>query len=654
MNSRILSFRLSIFFLILVIILSGITILLGYSYVKNLMFESNRYRLQFEVRETLDDLENSMDDAVRFVKHLAHDFSQEELQADPTKFMLIAFENQPNTILISLDVSDILSQHKSDYTLLRSEETILSNNQKITFRNQETEEWINRMVVKTKPEWSAPFFNTELEARVMIYAYPFDYLNHGLKSHATFFCAIKLDHHLKNLNNQKMIQSGLAVLLNRNDQIIYHPDIKETGRSVNSAIRFNSFGNIDFKKLLKDRPSGYQLIHTTDNFLNRNVIIYWPLKSAQWYLIIAIPENLFISAFKRFLLFFITLLLFTGSVVASIVIYNSAKLVTPISSLAIDTSIMVDGAGPEHNSWQKKSNNLVDRTIHKLFSSRHLNPSLNDINALTFNLEKINEQLVHYRQSHIQSSLDKIQIDKELSLASDIEMRMIPTIFPLVPDRTDFDCFGKLIPAKIVGGDLFDLFFLDDQNLFISITDTVGKGIPAAMYSVMTRTFIRSIANPITRLGKMMESLNDALTLVHDSEMFATVFLGKLNLVTGEIIYCNAGHPYPFILRNNHSEEYVNQSHGIPVGIKRNLTYSESRIWLLPGETLITYTDGITDQNDEEGHFFGIERLIKTAKNYQESTTQIIVNEIISTIDRFKGNAEVHDDSTLVAVKFLG
>jgi len=140
-------------------------------------------------------------------------------------------------------------------------------------------------------------------------------------------------------------------------------------------------------------------------------------------------------------------------------------------------------------------------------------------------------------------------------LAREIEMSMVPTKFPLFPRRNDFNCFGKLVPAKIVGGDLFDIFLLNENHLFISISDTLGKGIPAAMFSVITRTFIRSIANPITRLGKIMESLNDELSLGLESDMFATILLGKLNLITGEFIYCNAGHPHPFILRNDHREE---------------------------------------------------------------------------------------------------
>jgi sigma-B regulation protein RsbU (phosphoserine phosphatase) len=278
--------------------------------------------------------------------------------------------------------------------------------------------------------------------------------------------------------------------------------------------------------------------------------------------------------------------------------------------------------------------------------------NLNDLEALSDSIEKMKDRLASYRKNSLQSSLDKEEMEKELNLAKDIEMGMVPTKYPLFPGRSDIDCYGRLIQAKIVGGDLFDIFLIDDNHLFISICDTLGKGIPAAIFSVVTRTYIRSIANPITRLGKMMEVLNDGLCLGRESDMFATVLLGKLNLQTGEFVYCNAGHPHPIILRNDNQEEVLTQSHGIPVGVRNNQKFLESKIVLAPGELLITYTDGVTEESNEQGDFFGIERLIDVVKPLRTLSTENIVNKTLNVLERFRGRAEVHDDTTLVALKF--
>ena len=620
------------------------------------MFESNRYRLQYEVREVLDDIENSMDDASTFAKHLAIDFSRNPLQTDPAKLMAMVFDGQPNTYSFGMITAQTKnrSQQKLNYSLFRSGDIIRSDTGSFVSKNGKVNEWINQMLVQSKPEWSAPFYDMEIGSRAMIYAYPFDYLLNETKVHATFFCSVGLDGNLKKLNKQSMIKSGLAVLFNDKNQIVYHPDSSETGQNINSLIRYFDKSQFDVNKLLADRPTGYQLIHSK-SIKNKNMVaIYWPAKSTNWYMIMVIPENLFMSELKRLSLFFIPVILFLGSVAASVVIYNSIKLVSPISFLANDSRKILEEAGIEKEINLNDPKILSDSATIWRLSKKLSKSTMNNIQSLSENIDKIKDRLADYRERTIQSSKDKNEIEKELKLARDIEMGMVPTNFPLAPNRSDFDCYGKLIPAKIVGGDLFDLFLLDDNQLFISITDTLGKGIPAAMYSVMTRTFIRSIANPITRLGKIMESLNDALSQVRESDMFATVLLGKLNLKTGELIYCNAGHPHPIILRNNNREEIQTQSHGIPLGVKQKLSFSESRIILAPGETLITFTDGVTEQDNENGEFFGIERLMSIVNSLRERSAQEIVTETLVVLDRFRGITEVHDDITLTALKFVG
>ena len=647
-----LSYRLSIYFLILAIIISGFLIFVGYHFVRDLMFESNRYRLQFEVREILDDVENSMDDASRFTRHLALDFNQKELQVDPDKLMRMVFEGQPYTYSFSRVISNPGNHliRKSNFTLFRSGDIIRSDHKRYSSQNSIINDWIEHMICQSKPDWSPPYYDTEIGSRAVIYAYPFDYIKNSSNVHATFFCLVNIGRHLKNLNNQTMIKSGLAILLNEKNQVVYHPDSLETGKNISSLIGYFEKNKLDISKLLVDRPTGYQLINTN----LRTVVIYWPLKSSKWYMILAVPEIFFISELKRLSLFIIPIILFIGSIAAIIIIYNSIKLVSPISFLANDSRKIVEESGLQSEINPNNPDLAPDSpTIWRLANIHPISP-LTNIQALSENMDKIKERLANYRESTIQNIIDKKEIEKELNLAKDIEMGMVPTNFPLAPNRNDFDCYGKLIPAKIVGGDLFDLYLLNENQLFISITDTLGKGIPAAMYSVMTRTIIRSIANSITRLGKIMESLNDALSQVHESDMFATVLLGKLNLKTGELIYCNAGHPHPFILRNNNREELLSKSHGIPVGVKRNLSFSESSYILAPGESLIVYTDGVTEQINEHGEFFGLERLISTINPIHEMTTQRIVTKTLNVLKHFQGKTEFHDDITLVAIKFLG
>ncbi len=637
--------------------MSGILILVCFFNVKDLIFESNRYRLQFEVREVLDDIENTMDNSARFTKDLALDFKEEYLQKDPSEFMTLVFQGQPSTFAFGMlhSTKNYRFRHKSDFSFIRSHGGALrSDTGKFCTSNEKINKWIIQMVDNSTPEWSVPFYNPEIRSRVMIYAYPFDYLLDGKSMHATLFCSVALDNLLKNLNKQTRISSALTILFNEKNQIVYHPDSTETGKNNSSITGYFDNYQCNISNLLTDRISGIQIMPSKNQKYKTVVAIYWPVKYSNWFIIILVPEYLFMSELKRTTLFVIPIILFIGSVISLLTIYNSIKLFSPISFLANDSRrILADSDFDKDTNSSKTCDQAVRKTMWQLAKRYPLSP-LGNIEVLSSNMEKIKERLASYRENTLQSSLNQEAMEKELILARDIEMGMVPTNFPLVQGRNDFDCFGRLIPAKIVGGDLFDIFLLDDNQLFISITDTLGKGIPAAMYSVMTRTFIRSIANPITRLGKIMESLNEALSLLRDSDMFATVFLGKLDLKTGEFNYCNAGHPHPIILRNNHHEEMLAHSHGIPLGVKQNLKFSESLTILAPGESVITFTDGITEQGDEKGEFFGVERLISVVNSFRDLPAQEIVDKTIDILEYFKGNNEVHDDITLAALKYLG
>jgi len=263
-------------------------------------------------------------------------------------------------------------------------------------------------------------------------------------------------------------------------------------------------------------------------------------------------------------------------------------------------------------------------------------------------------KLKNYEKEKLQSEMDNEEMDKELKLAREIEMGIVPTKFPLFPGRNDFDCYGRLLPAKIVGGDLFDFFLLDEKHLFVSICDTLGKGIPAAMFAVATRTLIRSIANPITRMGKIMELLNDELTVSHESDMYVTVMMGRLDLTNGEFSYCNAGHPRPFILKNNNQIEEFETIHGFPIGVRKKQKYIETVITLKPGESIFAYTDGITEENDKHGNFYGKEKLYSVVQSFSSTSPEKIIKEVLKSLDKFRGKKEIFDDTTMIAVKYIG
>lgn len=657
MKNKNLSFRLSIYFLIAETILMGFLIFFGYNYVSDAMFDSYRYRLQYQVQDAIGNIQHSMEEAVRFTENLEMDYVQGHIIKNPDQYLEMSFKVHSKMIACGIETSEDngqSSQLLSNINLKWSGGILKSVKEKYDGKNSRTHEWLKQKRYSSEPEWSIPIYDSEAGSRVIIYARPYYYKKEGKSYHALSYCAIALDANLSKLNHQKALKTGLTFLLDDKNMIVFHPDSTKTGNGVNDLINYLGDIHFDINQLLKDRNSGYQFIYPRSLNYIRSVAIYWPIKSTNWFILSVIPEGIYLTELKQITIFLILLILFIGSIFAAVTIYQSIKIISPISFLAHDTTRIVEGALFDIDKNINDTKALSESETILLISQLHPASPLNDLEVLSSNLDKIKDRLSSYRKYTLQSAKDQETMSKELNLAREIEMGMVPTNFPLFPDRTDFDCFGKLIPARIVGGDLFDLFLSDENQLFITISDTLGKGIPAAMYSVITRTFIRSIANPITRLGKLMESLNDALSRVSGSDMFATVILAKLDLKSGELTYCNAGHPHPIILRNGNGEEVMNQSHGIPVGVKSNIQFTESSTILAPGESLIIYTDGITEECDALGEFFGIERLVAVSNSLRELTTQDIVVKTLDALDHFRGESEVHDDITLVAVKFLG
>lgn len=655
MKNNNLSYRLNISILISTIIFSGIIITIGYFYVRDLILERNRYRLQFEVREVLDNTKNSMDFAARVTSHFARDYNHGIVQDDPAKFMAMILQGQDEIYSFGMVVvnNNRRCTKRTDHIIYRSKGEIKSDTGRFMTSDKTTNEWIEHMLKQSNPEWSAPFYNTEIGSRSVIYAYPFNYLLKTIRNSGILYCSVSLKNSLKDLRNPLKFNSGFNILLNENNQIVFHPDFTKTGEQFFPLI---NIGNCQYNigDLLEERTSGLKVIKPENRNASRMVAIYWMLKSSKWFIITMVPLNQFMSEFKQFFLILIPVILFIISVFIAVLIYNSQKILSPISHLANDSRrILADEDIPSEPPLQRPDNHEAGQII-VASSPKFPASALRNVEILSRNIEKIKDRLAIYKESFKQNSYNKDQIDKELILARDIEMGLVPVNFPLVPGRDDFDCFGRLIPAKIVGGDLYDVFLLNENILFILIADTMGKGIPAAMYSVMIHTLIRSIANPITRLGKMMESVNEAVGLIRESDMFATILLGKLNLITGEFTYCNAGHLHPVILRNDNREEVLSKSHGIPIGVKRNLQFEETRTFLSPGESLIAFSDGITEQFNESGELFSTERLISILHQLHNSSSQDLISQTLNFVEDFRGTMEVHDDIAMVAVKYKG
>jgi len=242
----------------------------------------------------------------------------------------------------------------------------------------------------------------------------------------------------------------------------------------------------------------------------------------------------------------------------------------------------------------------------------------------------------------------------ELDIGKEIQMSMLPLVFPAFPNHTEFAVYAKLIPAREVGGDFYDFFFIDEDRFCLVIGDVSGKGVPAALFMAVTKTLIKSRSSNDYSTANIITHVNDEMSKDNKASMFITVFTCIVNINTGEMVYTNAGHNPPYIKRMNGKLDRLDKLHGPVVGAMDGLTYKESVTTLSPGESLLLYTDGVTEAMDIGNNLFSEERLVKYYSTGNSESVENTVNMVVDEVKKYEGEADQADDITVLAFKYIG
>jgi sigma-B regulation protein RsbU (phosphoserine phosphatase) len=244
-------------------------------------------------------------------------------------------------------------------------------------------------------------------------------------------------------------------------------------------------------------------------------------------------------------------------------------------------------------------------------------------------------------------------IESELSVAREIQMSIVPKLFPAFPDRSEFDIFASLEPAKEVGGDLYDFFLLDDDHLCFTVGDVSGKGVPASLFMAVTKTLLKAKADISLRPDEILYQVNNELCEDNDSGMFVTDFLGILTISSGEVVFSNGGHNIPFILKRDGSAGLLPKLPGMALGVMEETRYTCSTIRLEYGDSLLVYTDGVTEAMNPAGELLGEERLKSILLEFAGGTAREEALHVLAKTREFANGAVQSDDITLLALKYL-
>ena len=348
-----------------------------------------------------------------------------------------------------------------------------------------------------------------------------------------------------------------------------------------------------------------------------------------WLLSVYIPENEVFAEVENQNNRFSLIIALSSIVMLFLAYLLISKLInTPIKQLTSDVSQLALGN--------------LDTQI-KISSKDELGQLAQVFNKMTGDLKKSIEE-------NVREHAEKERIGAELNVAREIQASMLPCIFPPFPHRTEFDIYASMLPAKEVGGDFYDFYFIDRNNLAVVIADVSGKGVPAALFMVITRTLIKNCS--FCKSPKaVFESVNKKLCENNETGMFVTSFIGIYNIPSGRFAYVNAGHNPPLVKKRGKDYEFLKSEPCLVLAFMKDAKYREEVIFLESGDSLYMYTDGVTEAMNHNKDLFGEKRLLDSLNKYRDSPPKELLRAVKREVDDFTSGAEQADDITMLAIK---
>ncbi len=277
-----------------------------------------------------------------------------------------------------------------------------------------------------------------------------------------------------------------------------------------------------------------------------------------------------------------------------------------------------------------------------------------EIEALAESFEMLSGKTLQYISEVERVTAEKERIGAELSLATRIQADMLPNIFPAFPERTEFDIYASMNPAKEVGGDFYDYFLIDSDHLCMFIADVSGKGVPAALFMMASMIILANNAKMGKSPAQILTDTNAAVCSKNREEMFVTTWLGILELSSGRLTAANAGHEYPVVKQAAGGFSLIRDKHGFVIGGLDGAKYKEYELLLEPGAKLFLYTDGVPEATNAENELFGTQRMLAALNEFPDAAPEDILKNVRRAVDSFVKDAEQFDDLTMLCLHFKG
>jgi phosphoserine phosphatase RsbU/P len=498
-----------------------------------------------------------------------------------------------------------------------------------------SKDWYSIPRETKKASWSAPYFD-EGGGNVLMttYSCPFfqiDEQGKPGKLKGVVTADMSLERLTEMVNAVKVTKTGYAFLISENGTFLAHPNrtliMRESVFSISEEKDDPAIRELGRRMLTETvgHEIGVSRLTGMDSLL-----AFARLPHTGWAVGVVFPNSdLFarISSLKRTMIG----LAVAGISLLVVVSFLSARSLTePLRTMAAATRRIAEG----------------DLSVDLSHIARQ-----DEVGQLADAFTKMTADLRKYIKDLTETTAAKQRIESELSIAATIQQSMLPSKFPAFPDREEFDVYALMRPAKEVGGDFYDFFLVDDDHLCVVVGDVSGKGVPAALFMAVTKYLIQAAVGTGAAPDLCLAMVNAHLARNNESCMFVTIFLGVLDLKTGEFLYANGGHNPPVLAEKGYDAAFLGKPGGPVVGIMDDAEFRMDRLVLSPGALLLVYSDGVTEAFDIDGNAFAEDRLRDAVTVFREGAAQDVSKGLLQLIDSFCAGAPQADDITILALR---
>ena len=492
---------------------------------------------------------------------------------------------------------------------------------------------VSQVIEKNTTGWTEPFRCPENEPVVVSYISPIEIFDENNKPVRVgeVVCELSLFNLNDSINSVTLGENteGYAFLVSKNGDYITHPNKEWILNRNLYDLPDNIYDKnaVDVTQIIENQQTGVTIAFSELFNYQKSWVYYTTIEETGWLLIFVLPFN---ELFQPLYIMLLQLLFF--SVLGILVIYFiislvTSKLVEPLSSVTTQL---------------KRFSNLSGQTTVN---------TLNEVKLISESLDYLKSWYDDYRVSQYHEKKKSIKQMQDLEQASEIQQSLIKTNFSAFSKNNNINLYAAFQPSGIVSGDLFDYFFVDDENLVFTVGDVSGKGVPAAIFMSIAQTVIKS-STTVKRAKNIVKKANNELYTSNQHQFFLTLFVGVLNVKSGILNYCNAAHTTTLIKKENGSIVELGFSHGLPLGLYPDKNYYDRKIQIQKGDLIILYTDGITEQRNPENEQLGIEGFKNFIGQTKTDSPEKFVKEIEEKFEEFRGDTKQTDDITLFVIRY--